>query len=230
MSKKAFEYLNARTVSHIDMLEPLRRGTAKVIYAGEDGVILLETASQACMIAELTVAKCSSIINFENYSTFAVHNADVAAYIREKYNFAHFFNAHQAAYHKNQPFCDDFSNILLLTSKDAQVIFQNYKSVDNPEYIVNLIDKKQLWGLYENESLAGFMGVHPEGSMGLLEILPKYKRRGYGYKLETFLINYFLEKGQTPFCQVVQGNQPSLKLQQKIGMEISTEITTWLFN
>lgn len=230
MLDKAYLFLNTRALSHVDMLEPLKRGTAEVLYAGTDGVILFETQSEACMIALDDLEKCKQIVNFSNYHTFVVHNPNVAGYIKENYTFAHTFNVNQASYQKNVLFEGNFENVAQLTKKDADVIFKNYKSVDDLEYITQLLNKKLLWGVYENNVLAGFMGVHPEGSMGLLEVLPQFKRKGYGYQLETFLINYFLKKGQMPFCQVVEGNEASLKLQQKIGMEISPETTTWFFN
>lgn len=79
-----------------------------------------------------------------------------------------------------------------------------------------------------HDALAGFIGEHLEGSMGLLEVLPEYRSKGYGYKLETFLINHFLRLNVIPFCQVRINNSESLALQKKIGMEISELTTFWI--
>lgn len=65
--------------------------------------------------------------------------------------------------------------------------------------------------------------------MGLLEVLPRYRRKGYGAVLEAFLIRHMLSLGRTPFCQVFEGNTASEKLQQKLGMERSDQMTWWLF-
>lgn len=48
----------------------------------------------------------------------------------------------------------------------------------------------------------GFIGEHLEGSMGLLEILPGYRGKGYGTELESFMICHMLEKGQRPFARL----------------------------
>ena len=36
--------------------------------------------------------------------------------------------------------------------------------------------------------------------------------------METYLINYCLEHGFTPFTQVVEGNEISMKLQENLGL------------
>ena len=46
-------------------------------------------------------------------------------------------------------------------------------------------------GLYagrgENGGLAGFIGIHTEGSIGLLFVLPEQRRKGYAEELESFM-------------------------------------------
>ena len=39
------------------------------------------------------------------------------------------------------------------------------------------------FGAFVDGQLAGFVGEHSEGSMGMLEIFPAYRRRGLGYSL-----------------------------------------------
>lgn len=86
-----------------------------------------------------------------------------------------------------------------------------------------------MWGLFDNGTLAGFIGMHDEGSMGLLEILPEYRRRGYGYLLEGCLIRLHLECGWVPFCHVVEGNDASMRLQEKLGMTFSELPAIWVY-
>lgn len=102
--------------------------------------------------------------------------------------------------------------------------------MDDRKYIETLIDRKQLRGIFEQGALAGFIGEHLEGSMRLLEVFPEYRRKGYGYKLESYLINRFLQLNEVPFCQVMTDDVESLALQQKLGMDISRQTTIWLFN
>jgi len=68
-----------------------------------------------------------------------------------------------------------------------------------------------------------------EGSIGLLEIFPEYRRLGYGTALESFLVNQMLEKGQVPFGLIEVNNKNSIDLQNKLGFKISEDKVYWLF-
>ena len=76
--------------------------------------------------------------------------------------------------------------------------------------------------------LAGFVGEHHEGSMGMLEVFPPYRGHGLGLALESFQINRYLSQGRVPFDQVIVGNEKSMSLQKKVGMELSKDTMSWL--
>lgn len=228
--EKAIRYLSGDSLSHIDMLEPLRRGTADVIYAENDGVVIYEQNSQACMITMNDFEKCQSVIDLDKYHLFAVHQPDISEWIQQRCNFSHSFEAYQAVYRKEETIVDDFDTIKVLTRDYTDEICLKYKAMDDRKYIETLIDRKQMWGIFDNGVLAGFIGEHLEGSMGLLEIFPEHRRNGYGFKLESYLINHFLQLNEIPFCQVVTDNAKSLALQKKIGMDVSERTTIWLYN
>jgi len=228
--EKAIRYLSNDECSHIDMLEPIRRGTADILYAEEDGVILYEQNSETCMISMQAIEKCQELIDFKAYTMFAVHQKEIADLLCGNGDFSHQFEVYQAVYRKKQHISGHFEAIRLLTPEYIDQVFEKYNATNSRLYIEILIDRKQLWGIFDEGHLAGFIGVHLEGSMGLLEIFPEYRRKGYGQQLESYLINDFLNRGETPFCQVVTANDKSIALQNKLGLEISEKTTIWLFN
>lgn len=71
-------------------------------------------------------------------------------------------------------------------------------------------------------------GFHDDGSMGMLEILPPFRRRGYAAQLEAFLIAAALKEGRTPYCHVVDGNEASLYLQRKMGLTCTRLPAIWV--
>ena len=229
LKKKAVEYLIKDEISNIDMLEPIRRGVAEIIYAEYDGVIIKEKISEACMVSMTSLEKFKALINLENYDFFAAHQQDIAEWIQNEKKLTEKFEAYEAVYMKKEKIEGSFDRIRNLSNEYINQICENYHSMDDDEYIAELIERKHIWGIFEEEKLAGFIGIHSEGSMGLLEVLTDYRRKGYGYKLEAFLINYFLESNMVPFCQVIAGNKESFELQKKIGMKISQGTATWIF-
>ena len=97
------------------------------------------------------------------------------------------------------------------------------------DYISARLAAGAVTGAFLEGVLAGFIGTHEEGSIGMLEVLPAYRRRGLGYALEAEAIRRAMAQGAIPYCQVIEGNAASMKLQKKLGMEFSDEFVYWLF-
>ena len=76
-------------------------------------------------------------------------------------------------------------------------------------------------------ALAGFAGIHQEGTMGLLEVLPQFRRRGLAEVLEVGLIAQQLHRGLLPYCHVRLGNTASEALQTKLGLVFDSRRTLY---
>ncbi|MDO5351109.1 MAG: hypothetical protein Q4E86_14345 [Lachnospiraceae bacterium] len=149
------EYLQKDPISHIDMLEPLRRGTAEILYDGEDGVMILETRSQIYMISMEQEEKCFQILKHYPPAVYAVHQKNIASALQEQYHFPEFHPCYQYRY--------------------------PYEALNE--------EKLTEAGITEKE----------------------------------------ISQERTPFCQVFEGNVVSERLQQKLGLERSKQMTWWLF-
>ena len=68
-----------------------------------------------------------------------------------------------------------------------------------------------------------------EGILEWIQVSPEYRRRGFGYALQTHYIMKTMENGDIPFGQVEKDNLNSLKLQQKIGMTRSENLIVWMW-
>ena len=119
------------------------------------------------------------------------------------------------------------ADIRPLTQEHAALAASVYHDGDGA-YIRNRIEHGALFGVFESDALAGFAGFHDDGSMGMLEILPPFRRRGYAAQLEAFLIAAALKEGRTPYCHVVDGNEASLHLQWKMGLTCTRLPAIWV--
>ena len=63
--------------------------------------------------------------------------------------------------------------------------------------------------------------------MGLLEVLPNYRRQGIATLLQSYLTNLELSRGHIPYGQVFDGNEPSLALQRSLGYQRSAGLMYW---
>lgn len=90
-----------------------------------------------------------------------------------------------------------------------------------------IMRQKGVFGVIADGVLAGFIGRHSDGNMGMLEVREDFRRRGIGSGLEKFLINYIMSFGRVPICDVIVGNEPSFALQKSIGMTAANNYTFW---
>ncbi len=116
-----------------------------------------------------------------------------------------------------------------LTMDDYDFVSENYQApAGKLKGIIELCIKTGMIGAEDENGLCGFIGLHPEGTMGFLHILPSHRRRGIGEALEKELIHDLLERREYPYCHVVENNTPSLKLQEKIGMKRWPDLFCWI--
>jgi tRNA (guanine37-N1)-methyltransferase len=81
-----------------------------------------------------------------------------------------------------------------------------------------------MWGAFDERcDLVGFIGLHADGAMGMLEILPKYRRRGYASELLATLADTLLARGWLPWGQIFCDNEASFALNEKLGMTVGTD-------
>ncbi len=112
---------------------------------------------------------------------------------------------------------------------EAEFVIEHYALEDDIEHVRNLIKEGKMFGAIIDGKLAAFIGLHSDGSSGMLEVLPEYRRRGIGTELESFFQNYQLEKGWMPYGHVYVTNTASLKMQAKMNLAVSNESIWWIF-
>lgn len=224
------------SIDDIDFIEPLRLNMTDVFYREDDGLIMLERESQSIMISMTDIDKFKRLwsqCHLDQYQLYNVKQKEVVDLLINEYHKKDYFACYQAVYMATQPIeftIPDHVSIRLLTQDYLDDVYHIYHHMSDRDYIKDRIEKKALWGLFHDGQLAGFIGMHREGSMGILEIKKEYQRRGYGSLLESYLINELLKQKKVPYCQVVVGNEASLALQRKLNMTLSTTYSYWVFD
>lgn len=97
------------------------------------------------------------------------------------------------------------------------------------EEVREAFESPDFLGGYLDGELVGYIGVHGEGSMGMLHVFEPFRRRGYAEALYATLINDQLRKGRLPYAQVIEGNEASLALQRKLGLRVSDGLLYWMW-
>lgn len=121
-----------------------------------------------------------------------------------------------------------YKNIRLLDASYFDYVMKNYK-LANPENVKERLNAGALYGAFDGERIVGFIGMHNEGSMGMLFVEEAYRKKGIGASLESYLINLQISNGFTPYCHIIEGNEESLALQGKLGLYMADTPLWWIW-
>lgn len=230
MKDKAIQYLIKNPILHMGMIEPIRRGSADILYAGIDGVLIKEQKSNAYMISVDNLKKGQQLLNsIVKCEAIVTHQQYMVEYILNKFGLTKSLECFQAAYMgKTKLQVKEELEIRRLEQEQIEIVLEHYNKISRKE-LGELLRSGSLFGGYKGGELIGFIGNHLEGSIGLLEVFHQYRRLGYASMLEAYMVNRMLEKGLVPFGQIVSDNEKSMALHKKLGFEISEDKLYWLF-
>ena len=215
------------------MEQVVKHGTAEVMIENEHGSLIHDTFSDAWMIdcdSHETGKQWMDRFIPDECHLFQSLRGDLAEEAKNRWGFSEILICHQAVFEKEEvPALTGSLHIQSAEEKDLSFILENYHQLDESEIRI-LIGIHHIFIGYDTDgNRTGIAGIHMEGSAGLLEILPEYRRHGYGMELEKYVLQYMKQNDMIPFCQVETDNDKSLALQEKIGMSISKGNVYWLF-
>lgn len=221
--QNAFDLLNQNYYLNYPLIHALEHG-AELIAANELGVAIYMYRPDFMLLAgpdplELVrhLPKPDLIQLIGSHSLGAV-----AAYFGLDEN----FECYQLYY--PYQFIDSDLQLEPMTQADRDFVLEHYHRLDAEE-VEQAIRAERIFGLRDNGNLFAFIGLHDDTSMGMLHILPEYRRQGWGERLERALIAKILAMGELPYGQVYVGNDASLRLQEKLGFVRCSDKVYWMW-
>lgn len=221
-------------MANIDILEVLQLPRAEVLAVNDYGVLvshgdLFFLAHEPGFSAEfLPLMEAGLTQNPEQL--VVLRSRELKDVLEADYGFQTVMECYHAVYPSAEriPYTlPEGAEIRKLDARYVDFVHAHYHMVDDVNYIRERIEE-DMFGVFFGEEIVGFAGTHEERSMGMLEILPDCRRLGLATALEAHLINYLISLGRVAFRQVAVYNDASIKLQQKMGLEISDRVIYWL--
>ncbi|MBP3489606.1 MAG: tRNA (guanosine(37)-N1)-methyltransferase TrmD [Roseburia sp.] len=240
--------LKKQKLLHMDMIELIARGQAQIIFAEGANICLRDMASGIYfhtaenenmgkrMLKEL--AKQADAAS--GVGLLVLHQEFMVEQAKRQIGLSDIMACSQVVYTKREklPVTGLYSvdgeehagqpGIRPLGMEHIDAVVRHYGEIVDREYIADRIAKQAMFGAFLGGELAGFVGMHAEGSIGMLHVLPEYRGRKFGKALETYMINRCLERGYTPYGQVAVGNGISKQLQESLGLCFSRSCVYWL--
>ena len=230
--QRVIKKLSAKKRIFIHMMETLSRGLGEVLYAeGKNVLIYLPEIGNAMLNAEDEehLEKMLPLI------PKAVSEHSIVT-VTDRWNerVSEILGYHgsmlcsQACYTRGEPLPVKHKDIRQLTVEEVPYVSEHYHLGDEI-YVRERIAAGDVFGIYIEGKLCGFIGCHNDGSMGMLYVEDAYRRQGLAASLEGYLINKQREQGMIPYAHIVNGNEASVQLQERLGLNLSEAVIWWLY-
>ena len=218
-------------IDYLGIDRVLKRGTGQVIEQHDQAILVHDSISGAFLmgcentaLGEDVLTRC---IN-EDCHLLMVSDHSLGLEACKRYGFTGLLECFQTAYYGDKPIITDDLTMKTAVDSDLPLLSETYDLVSADE-LKQIVERKKVMLGYDHGRLIGFVGEHLEGSMGLLYVFHKFRRKGYGAALEKSMIAKTLEEGYIPFGQVEKNNHASMQLQKKIGMTTSEQLICWMW-
>lgn len=225
MKEKALEFLNKDYLLNVDMIECIRRDICRILYASDKAVLIVADSGWVHMLSCEDRELGLELIKTHQPPWVVLHQMDMREAVAGLgYRIGD--QCWQSAYTKTTPMEETLADIRRLDRRFLKRIADNYELADEGE-IAALLDAGVIYGAFAGGELAGFIGRHEEGSVGLLFVFPEFRRMGIAEALERNYVNRELSEGNVAYGQIFVGNTPSRQLQEKLGMDFSDKFICW---
>lgn len=233
-------------VFYANLSDILSSNHYRICFAEEDGVLLQDTSgfyengTYYFAAADETAAKkillsCPTEYEKMRSGMTACNGETIAAIVADFFEYDVITHCYQVVYSPEKPIAlKGMLQIEKATEKHLQTIIVTYDK-ESPEALKKLVERGNIYCAYaadekqkDKKNFVGYIGQHPDGSMGLLLIFPEYRRHGYAEELESFQINKILAEGRTPYAHIITDNFKSIALQEKLGAIVAKDKVLWM--
>ncbi len=232
MKEKALSYLEKNYLKHVCAIECLKLDKIKFFYVEDDGVVFLDESNDIYSIATdspdvcLRATQCLSDVEL-----LFCHNGYEKEILSERFGLKGNNQCYQIVWQGGKLTLNGTCDIKRLepSEENVEFVFNHYTLAYNIEHIRYMMQNIGIFGAYYKGELAGFIGIHDEHSIGLLEVMPEYRRLGIGTELVKFLVNKNIDDGITPFEHIIYTNEKSIAMHKKLGFTFSDSFVYWLY-
>ena len=191
--------LKEQGVLTIDIQEAFRRGNVDaLIFSNKDAVLIKHSCGAYMLWAATVEAGRLALREVPEMRVCVVHGQAAFEAIRcERKGFSvekpckQFCRYSMQRHKAKSPF-----PIRELTTDDLPQVAAHYK-LESEEEIAATIEHGLMFGAEVDGELDGFIGMHTDGSVGMLEVFKKYRRCGVGSALVSHMNNYHADRGWT---------------------------------
>ena len=217
-----YEFLLTDIPRYCGMINCIKRGSAQILAHSERGVYMRESYSGIFFLAaadEEEAARLTAARPLAIGDQCEVFTAETAGYMQKTYPRAAYTECRQYVYlGAEPPVYEKRLDMRPAEYEDLPFVMRHYHLVEE-DMLELAVKRKELFIARTGNVKVGFIGVHAEGCMGMLFVMPRFRRCGYGREMELFMTGEMMRAGLYPYGQVFVTNKASLELQKTTDYE-----------
>ncbi len=230
---------------HIDMIELINRGRARIVYHDADEILLRDIVTgiyfhtRMSGVPQMEWKLSLKLAKDDRIECIVLHQREMVPLMETHFHLKEDMECLQGAYTRREKLPvrglygpdgrgEDGFAIRTLTEEYIPFVAEHYSEIGTSEYVSERIRHGAVYGAFYDEKIVGFIANHEEGSIGMLYVLPEYRKRHVAMALETYCMNLAVERGEIPYGQVVLGNEASIRLQEKMGICFAKGTIVWM--
>ena len=226
--QQLIKYLSKDKRNNIHMMECLARGNGEILYAQGEDIAVYHRDSSTCMVKASSPEGGRRLLeNFPDDIRWYVISQEYMRDLLKEQGYKEFCECRQFLYTQREPLPLIHKDIRRLGLESLEYICSHYDK-ESPAYVRDRLLAGVMYGAFVENYPVGFIGMHDEGSLGMLYVEESYRGRGLAASLEAYSVNRMLEQGFVPYGHVIAGNEASMKLQEKLGFYQAKDTFWWM--
>ena len=238
------KWMMRQKLLHIDMIELINRGRARIVYRDAKELLLRDMVSGIYFHTRMEDVPTEwnlpqELGKDERIECIAIHQREMVPFMEKYFHLKTDMECMQGAYTRKEKLPvrglygpdgrgENGFSIRVLSEEFIPFVTEHYSEIGTEEYVTDRIRHGAVYGAFYDEKIVGFIADHEEGSIGMLYVLSEYRKRHVAMALETYCMNLAIERGEIPYGQVVLGNEASIRLQEKMGICFAKGTIVWM--
>ncbi len=230
--KELINILKKDPKRNISALGFFERHPLQKVYRRGDSIIAVEKGdSPWAYISSSNKDELEALMKEYEFETFSFASVEswMVPIVAGERGIEWVFDTHRYLLPRNVPIGRPGVETISLDRSWAAYIhtLSNYGQQAPVAYIAERLEREISAGVFVEKRLVAWCLTHDDGALGILYVLPEYRRRAFAEAVAKKLIHKKRENGQPVFANIKPDNIPSIKLVTKLGFVYDRNVS-WL--
>lgn len=233
-NQKILQRLMKNKKENAYLIDGLLRGLVDIVANEKDAILGYHREGDMYMLCADNLAAGEKMVQAlveqqDKKVRLMVHNCEgLSEVLQKQLGLKIYADCYQVVYTQKNAMPVKHKDIRLLSMDELDYAVTHYHDGESRKYLTERIKNKKMYGAFVDGNIAGFIGFHDEGSVGILYVDEAYRREHIGSSMTAFMMNKAMEREGFPFAHVILDNTASKAMCDHLGLYTAKCVVTWM--